>query len=89
MDSRQLDRFADRLLEMVVAQQQQAAALERIAAAVEQMALVHKPVAIPAHSRHDVVIGPGREPRGISTPFGERAPLQDLGDVKLDPKRTR
>ena len=62
MDSRQLDRFADRLLEMVAAQQKQAAALERIAVAVEAMTAVLEPAAIPAQPmRRDELIGPGRE----------------------------
>lgn len=69
-----MERQAHSMAQMVDAVERQAAALERIAAAVEQMALAHKPVVIPAHPRHDVVIGPGREP---------------WGDIKLDPKRTR
>lgn len=46
MDSRTFDRLADRLLEMVVAQQKQADALERIAVAVE--ALADRPVILPS-----------------------------------------
>ena len=75
-------------MNMLAAMERQAHALERMADAMESLigVLTAKPVVIPAHPRHDVVIGPGRET------WGGRVPElngMNLTPIELDPKRTR